>query len=133
MQDCIFCKIIAGESPSYKVYEDDDFLGFLDIYPKTIGHTLVVPKKHYQWVYDLSKDEFETYWGITHKITKAIQKSFSPYFISYLTYGLDVPHAHIHIMPYYKEVGPAESVTLKEHLSKEQLTEIAEKIRKAIQ
>lgn len=132
MQDCIFCQIIKGELPSYKVFEDDKFFAFLDIYPKTQGHTLVVPKKHYEWVYDLSKDEFKEYWERVYKITKAVQKAFNPHFISYLTYGLDVPHAHVHIIPYYKAVSPIEAVSSKESFSKEEMEKIAEQIRKAI-
>lgn len=126
MKDCIFCQIVTGKSPSYKVYEDDLFFGFLDIYPKSRGHTLLIPKKHYQWVYDV--EEFERYWKTTLKVTKAIQKSQKPYFIQYLTFGLDVPHAHIHIIPYYKELSPIEAVAIKEDLSKQELTEIASKI-----
>lgn len=103
MEDCIFCKIIKGEIPAYKVYEDDSFLAFLDIYPRTKGHTLVIPKNHYRWVYEVPN--FEKYWGVALKITKAMQKALNPYFISYLTYGLDVPHAHIHILPRYGEGG----------------------------
>ena len=53
MQECIFCQIVAGKLPSYKVYEDEEFLAFLDIFPKSTGHTLVIPKKHVEWVWDL--------------------------------------------------------------------------------
>lgn len=130
MQDCIFCQIVDGKASSYKVYEDNLFLGFLDIYPKSKGHTLLIPKKHYQWVYDV--EEFERYWKVALKVTKAIRKSQKPYFIQYLTFGLDVPHAHIHIIPYYKELSPTEAVTIKESFTKEQMNEIAEKIRKEI-
>lgn len=126
MKDCIFCQIAASKSPSYKIYEDDLFLGFLDIYPKSRGHTLLIPKKHYQWVYDV--EEFERYWKAALKVTKAIRKSQKPYFIQYLTFGLDVPHAHIHIIPYYKELSPIEAVAIKESFTKEQMNEIAESI-----
>ena len=128
MKDCIFCQIVAGKSPAYKVYEDDSFFAFLDIYPGTRGHTLVIPKKHYQWVYDVP--EFDEYWLVVLKVTKAIQKALKPIFVTYLTYGLQVPHAHIHILPRTEEnkdmVAP-----LQGSLEKEKMQEIAEKIYQA--
>lgn len=96
-ESCIFCHIVTGKQKSYKVYEDESFLGFLDIFPRVKGHTLVIPKKHYQWVYDVP--EFADYWKVVLKITRGIQKTFNPAFITYLTYGLEVSHAHIHILP----------------------------------
>lgn len=130
MQDCIFCQVVVGKLPSYKIYEDELFYAFLDIFPKSKGHILVVPKKHYKWTYDIP--EFGKYWETAHRLTKAVQKAMNPYFISYLTYGLDVPHAHIHIIPYYREVSPTEAITLKENLSKQELAEIASKIRQSL-
>lgn len=97
MQDCIFCKISKGELPCHKVYEDDRFLSFLDIYPRTRGHALLIPKKHYRWVYDIP--EFDSYWLVAQKITKAMMGRLSPHFVTYVTHGLEIPHAHIHIMP----------------------------------
>jgi histidine triad (HIT) family protein len=97
MKNCEFCQIIKGRQPCYKVYEDENFLAFLDIYPQTKAHTLVIPKKHYQWVYDVPN--FTEYWAAVLKVTRAIQKAFKPEFIRYMTYGIDVPHAHIHILP----------------------------------
>jgi histidine triad (HIT) family protein len=97
MDTCIFCKIVKEEIPSYKVYEDDNFIGFLDVFPRTKGHTLVIPKNHYRWVYDVPN--FEEYWAAVLKVTKAMQRALKPEFVTYATHGLDVPHAHIHIMP----------------------------------
>jgi len=109
MENCIFCQIVAGKSPCYKVYEDDNFLAFLDTSPRVKGHTLVIPKKHFQWVYDVL--EFNQYWQTVLKITKAIQRSLKPDFVSYSTYGLEVAHAHIHILPHQNmlkgEIWPA--------------------------
>ncbi len=116
MDDCIFCKIVKKEMPSYVVYEDELFLGFLDIFPRTRGHTLLIPKKHYRWVYDVP--EFEHYWKTVLKLTTAIKKSLNPYFTTYVTHGLEVPHAHIHIMPRAKTdiafVPPHISIKKKE-------------------
>jgi len=129
MENCIFCQIVAGKSPCYKVYEDDLFLGFLDIYPGTPGHTLIVPKKHYLWVYDVP--EFDKYWQAVLKITQGMQRALKPIFITYLTYGLQVPHAHIHILPRTEEdrwqIVPKQST-----MNKDQLEEIANKIYKEV-
>jgi len=97
MTDCIFCKIITGEIPSYQVYENDLFLGFLNIQPLNPGHLLLIPKIHYRWVYDVP--QFDQYWLLAKKITQAIIKSQKADFVSFLTVGLEVTHAHIHIIP----------------------------------
>lgn len=129
MNNCIFCQIVAGSSPAFKIYEDDLFLGFLDIYPGTRGHTLVIPKKHYQWVYDVP--EFDKYWLVVLKITKAIQKALKPIFITYLTYGLHVPHAHIHILP-RSEKDKNELAPMQGSIDKKEMREIADIINKEI-
>lgn len=124
MENCIFCKIIRGELPSYKVYEDDVFFAFLDIHPRAKGHTLVIPKKHYQWAYDVP--EFGKYWETALKITKVLQETMKPLFVNYVTYGLDVPHAHIHIIPRQDEQGFVPDIIA---ISKEELNQLSEKIR----
>ncbi len=98
MDDCIFCKIIKGEIPCHKVYEDDNFLAFLDINPISAGHTLLIPKTHYRWVYDVPN--FSEYWQIAQKIALAIKNSdLNPEYVSFLTMGNEVHHSHIHIIP----------------------------------
>jgi histidine triad (HIT) family protein len=126
MQYCAFCKIVKGELPSYKIYEDEEFLGFLDITPRAKGHTLLIPKKHYRWVYDMSSEEFGRYWQTAFKITKAMQKTLHPEFVSYVTFGLHIYHAHIHIMPRAK--GNTQTVPRKKKFKKEEFEEVAEKI-----
>ena len=107
MDNCIFCKIVKGEIPCHKVYEDDSFLAFLDINPTTSGHTLLIPKQHRRWVYDIP--EFGLYWQTAQKIALGIMNSsLKPDFISFLTIGDEVHHAHIHIIPRNRndQVGP---------------------------
>lgn len=120
MKECLFCQIVAGKSPCYKVYENEKFFGFLDINPATEGHTLIIPKKHYLWVYDVP--EFGSYWEAVLKITRAIQRALKPEFVTYLTYGLQVPHAHIHILPRGEkdshEIVPKQKQTDKEEMKK---------------
>jgi len=126
MENCIFCQIVLGKLPCFKVYEDTEFLAFLDIYPRVEGHTLVIPKKHYRWVYDVPN--FGNYWEVALKITKAMQKAFNPYFITYVTHGLEVLHAHIHILPRKKE--EEEFVPEVKNITQDSLSKIAEKIRR---
>lgn len=116
MKDCIFCSIVKSKD-CYLIYEDNLFMAFLDIFPRVKGHTLVIPKKHYRWVYDVPK--FGQYWEVVNKITKKMQESFKPDFITYVTHGLEVPHAHIHIMPRANstEFVPPQIQTTREELN----------------
>ena len=95
--DCIFCKIAKGEIPAYKVYEDADFLAFLDINPQSPGHTQVITKKHYRWVWDVPN--VGEYFEVVRKIAKAQQKAFGTDFILSKIVGDEVPHAHIWVFP----------------------------------
>ncbi|MSR87657.1 MAG: HIT domain-containing protein [Candidatus Zambryskibacteria bacterium] len=101
--NCVFCKIIAGEIPSYKVYEDEGFLAFLDIHPQSPGHVQVIPKDHHQWVWDvLNAGE---YFEVVRKIALAQQKAFNTDHIYSKIDGADVPHAHIWVFPDLKTAG----------------------------
>ena len=97
MDDCIFCTIVKGESPSYTIYEDDQFFGFLDIFPRVVGHSLLIPKDHHRWVYDVP--DFGAYWEVARRIAQASMEAMNPEFVSFITHGMEVPHAHIHILP----------------------------------
>ncbi|TSC67506.1 MAG: Hit-like protein involved in cell-cycle regulation [Parcubacteria group bacterium Gr01-1014_73] len=95
--DCVFCKIANKEIPAEIVYEDKDFLAFLDIQPQSPGHTQVIPKKHYRWVWDIPNagDFFE----VAKKIARAQQKAFDTDWILSKIIGDEIPHAHIWIFP----------------------------------
>lgn len=93
MEDCIFCKIVAGGIPTHKVYEDDNFLAFLDIRPMSPGHSLIIPKKHYRWVWDVPNAG--EYFAAAQKVAKAIQKGFAIEAVHAKIVGEEVPHAHI--------------------------------------
>lgn len=95
MENCIFCKLAAGEIPSHKVYEDDYYLAFLDIRPLSPGHTLVIPKQHYRWVWDVP--EVGTYFEVVRKIAVAIEKAFGVDEVHAKIVGEEVHHAHIWI------------------------------------
>jgi histidine triad (HIT) family protein len=95
--DCIFCKIVAGEVPSEKVYEDEQFLAFLDIRPQSPGHTLVIPKAHEQWVWDVPA--YGAMMDVARKIALAQRKAFNTDAIRSKVVGEEVPHAHVWVFP----------------------------------
>lgn len=99
MDNCVFCKIVKGEIPAYKIYEDADFLAFLDIEPWVEGHTLVVPKKHFRWVWDLPADKVGACFAVAAKIAQHYRKVFPTEFVMSFIYGYNVPHAHIQLFP----------------------------------
>ena len=103
MENCIFCKIVKKEIPAHIVYEDEKFLAFLDIHPVSLGHTLIIPKVHYRWVWDVP--ELGLYFEFVGKIAKAQQKAFSCEVIWSGIRGDEVPHAHISVMPHSETVG----------------------------
>ena len=97
MENCVFCKIVRGEIPSHKVYEDENFLAFLDINPRSPGHTLIIPKKHHRWVWDVP--EIGKYFEITGQIARALQKTFGTDSVWSRVTGEEVPHAHVWVFP----------------------------------
>ncbi len=128
MNDCVFCQIIKGKLPSYKVYEDKDFLGFLDIYPFNPGHILVIPKKHLRWVWQV--ENAEEYWSIANKLALRVIKNLKPKTIFFVTAGYEIIHAHIHIVPRFKNDGHGSFIKFdnKKNITKEKMQEIADKI-----
>jgi len=96
-QECAFCKIIAGDIPAEKVYEDDDFLAFMDINPDTPGHVQVIPKQHYRWVWDV--DNVSRYFDVVHTIANAQRRAFNNEWVLSKIVGDEVPHAHIWVFP----------------------------------
>lgn len=103
MTTCIFCKIVAKEIPAHIVYENDDFLAFLDIRPQSPGHTLVIPKKHYRWVWDVAN--LAGYFDVVGKIAAAQRKAFHQEMILSKIVGEEIHHAHIWLFPSDKTVG----------------------------
>jgi histidine triad (HIT) family protein len=101
--NCIFCKIVDGEIPAHKVYEDNDFLAFLDIHPLSPGHTLIIPKEHFRWVWDVPKAG--EYFEVAKKVALAQKKAFDTDFILSKIIGEEVPHAHIWVYPSDKVEG----------------------------
>lgn len=130
--DCIFCKIVKRELPSYKLYEDKNFYSFLDNHPLNPGNSLVIPKKHYRWVYDVPN--FGEYWEVSKKVALVTQKIVKSHSINFLTMGYELPHAHIRIIPRFKNDGHTDGirVTAFKSISKKQMEEIASEISKLL-
>ena len=127
----IFSKIVTGEIPCYKIAEDENHLAFLDVFPLAKGHTLVIPKKETDYIFDIEEKEFSELQLFSKKIAKAIEKAVSCKRIGVAVIGLEVPHAHIHLIP-LNSVSDINFSLPKLNLPKEEMEEIAEKIRKQI-
>lgn len=101
--DCIFCKIVAKQIPAKIVYEDTDFLAFMDIHPNSVGHVQVIPKQHYRWVWDVPN--VGAYFETCKKIVIAQRKAFGTDWILSKIVGDEVPHAHIWLFTSYEQKG----------------------------
>ena len=126
----IFSKIAAGEIPSYKVAENDKFYAFLDINPLVKGHTLVIPKQEVDYIFDLSDEDLAEMQVFAKKVAAAIKSAFPCIKVGQAVIGLEVPHAHIHLIPIQKESDMLFSNS-KLKLTAEEFKEIAEKINAA--
>lgn len=123
----IFSKIIAGDIPSYKCAENDRFYAFLDINPLVKGHTLVVPKKEIDYIFDMSDEELAAFTVFAKRVAIAIKKAFPCKKVGMVVLGLEVPHAHIHLVPMHSE-GDLNFSNPKLKLTDEEFKEIAQKI-----
>ena len=124
----IFSRIVAGEIPSYKVAENDKFYAFLDINPLVKGHTLVIPKQEVDYIFDLSDEDLAEMQVFAKKVAAAIKSAFTCIKVGQAVIGLEVPHAHIHLIPIQKESDMLFS-NPKLKLTPEEFKEIAEKIQ----
>lgn len=136
MSDCIFCKIVAGEIPSYTLYEDDNTRSFLDIFGATDGHAMVILKKHGATIHDYTSAELGLLWGAAQKVAAAIEKAYATNILSIgINHGepQGVKHLHIHIMPRYEGDGGGIMQTLPgKKLEDNDFSGVAEKIRSHI-
>ena len=125
----IFSKIAAGEIPSYKCAESEKFYAFLDINPVAKGHTLVIPRREVDYIFDMDDDELAEYQVFAKRVAAALKKAFPCRKVAQVVLGIEVPHAHIHLIPMNSE---ADVDFRKEKLSltEEEFSQIAESIRK---
>lgn len=126
----IFSKIAAGEIPSYKCAENEEFYAFLDISPVVRGHVLVIPRREVDYIFDMEDNELSRFHVFAKRVAKAIKAAFPCKKVGMSVFGLEVPHAHIHLMPMNSE-GDMDFRREKLQLPQEEMQEIAAKIREA--
>jgi histidine triad (HIT) family protein len=126
----IFTKIINGEIPCYKIAETEDFFAFLDVFPCAPGHTLVVPKKEVDYLFDLSDELYSGLMAFAKSLEPAIRKAVPCKRVGVAVIGLEVPHAHVHLIPMNSMNDMNFNSKIK--ISQEELAEIAEKIRESL-
>ena len=128
--DSVFTKIIKKEISSFTVYEDSDVIAFLDIKPVKMGHTLVVPKKQIDYIFDLDNDDYNKLWTTTKKIANGLKKSVICRRVGISVVGFEVPHCHIHLIP-INTISDMNLGNLYDYNSSE-MTDIAKRIKKNI-
>lgn len=119
----IFTKIVNGDIPSYKIAENDKFYAFLDINPLQVGHTLVIPKREVDYLFDLEDDELAEMIVFAKGVAKSIKEHIECKRVAVVVLGMEVPHAHIHLVPINKE-GDVDFKAEKQSLTKEQFADI---------
>lgn len=129
MDTCVFCKIIKGEVPCFKVWEDENYLAFLSIYPINPGHTLVIPKKHVDYLFDLEDNDLGDLVVSCKPISKILKKAFNPKTgkIGVMVAGGEVLHAHVHLVPMDSETDL--TFSRAKYAGEERLREILKKIK----
>jgi len=123
----LFTRIIRGELPSWRVGEDEHHVAFLDISPVVEGHTLVVPRREVDYLFDLNEDELHRLMSFSQKVARAIDSAMNPIRTGVVVQGLEVPHAHVHLLPLYSS-SQSMSLASKTVVSEERMREIADRI-----
>ena len=124
----IFTKIVRGEIPCYKIAEDEKYLAFLDINPLEKGHTLVIPKKENDYIFDLDDETYTGLYLFSKKVAKALEKAITCKRIAVAVLGLEVPHTHVHLIP-MNDLGATNFTKPKLKFTSEEFEEIADKIK----
>ena len=129
METTLFTKIVNGEIPAYKVAEDDRFLAFLDAFPTTKGHTLVIPKQQVDYIFDLDEEVYMGLMAFARRVAAAVEKAVPCKRIGLAVVGLEVPHTHVHLIP----LNSMQDMNFanKQQFSKEEFEETAASIRAA--
>ena len=127
----IFSKIVRNELPSFNVYENENHIAFLDINPLKIGHTLVIPKKEIDYIFDINSKEYDELWNFAKIVAKGMRKVIECERISIVVMGLDVPHAHIHLIP-FNDINDIDFSKPKLKISNEEMQKTADLIKNAI-
>ena len=128
----IFSKIISGEIPSFIVAENENFLAFLDVFPIAKGHVLVIPKREIDYLFDITSDEYLEFWKFAQLVAKAMDRAITCKRIGVAVIGLEVPHAHIHLVP-LNNISDINFERTKLIFSEKEMDLVAKKIIKALQ
>lgn len=128
MQDSIFTKIIKGEIPCHKVYEDDKTFAFLDIHPLSDGHTLVIPKVQIEFLWDLSPEDYQAVMASSQKVALRMREVLGVPYVGEKVVGIDVPHAHVHIIPFSDSSTMYQKPDFQSEPDHDKLAEIAKKL-----
>ena len=127
----IFTKIVNGEIPCHKILESEKFIAFLDVMPLVEGHTLVIPKKEVDYIFNLDDETYCELWSFAKKVSVAVEKAIPCKRIGIAVIGLEVPHTHIHLVP-LNQVGDINFTKPKLHPPADELEKTAEKIKNAL-
>lgn len=127
----IFSKIVSGDIPAFKVAEDENYVAFLDVFPLAKGHVLVIPKKETDYIFDLDSEEYLGLFSFAKKVAKAMDKTISCERIGVAVVGLEVPHAHIHLVPLH-DVSDINFERPKLNFPDSEMKEIADLIKSVI-
>lgn len=128
MEDSIFTKIIKGEIPCHKVYEDEHTLAFLDIHPIAEGHTLVIPKKQIEFVWDLDDEDYQHLMASVKKVAEHLRKTLVVPYVGVQVVGVDVPHAHVHLIPFRRVAEFRNQPDMSAEPDHEALASLAQKL-----
>jgi histidine triad (HIT) family protein len=129
-ESSIFSKIVSGEVPSHKIYEDEKTFAFLDIYAVVDGHTLVIPKKEVEFIWDLPDEDYQAVMNTVQKVGKRIREVLDVQFVGIKVVGTDVPHSHVHLIPFNTSgIFHQAAMINKDEPDHEKLAATAEKLR----
>jgi histidine triad (HIT) family protein len=133
-ENCIFCKIVKGEIPAVKIWEDERHIAVLDINPYCVGHMLIIPKEHSRWVWDINNKDYIEYMKVVKSLANVLRKVFDTKWVEEVIAGMGVSHSHIHLLPRQEndKLGEIPTKPLNPKLSEKEIKEIAEKIRRNI-
>lgn len=128
MEDSIFTKIIKGEIPCHKIYEDENTIAFLDVHPQTEGHTLVVPKRQIEDIWDMDADDYEVLWSVVYKLGPHIRDVIGSKRVGVVVAGFGVPHVHVHLIPINREAELKQAQDLESDIDHDSLAEVAKRL-----
>lgn len=126
--DCIFCQIVQGDAPAHRIYQDQDYLAFLDIRPLNPGHAVVISKDHYRWVWDLPR--MGAYFEVCKEVANAQRKVLNTDWVVSMVFGEEVPHAHVWLVPRFENDGHGGAIDLEavKDIRDEKMKDIKDKL-----